>query len=294
MTNAPPPPDATEPPRPPEDIETHGWGREIREDKRRGPRRGLAAVGLRFLHVWYRDAYVYLKMWKTNIFPPLIEPFLFLFAMGVGVGHYVESVQGVDYLTFVAPGIVATTAVIRASFENTYGSYFRMHFQSTFDAIISTPVNAEELSLGEICWGATRSFVNVVAVVFALILLGRMPLLWTPAVLALALVGGINFGAMSLLVTSKVKQTEYFNFFLTLVIFPAEFVTGAFFPVERLPDFLEPVAWVIPLTSLIDIIRSIALGTLSSTSLVELAYVLISTAVLVEVALRSMRKRLIG
>jgi len=95
-------------------------------------------------------------------------------------------------------------------------------------------------------------------------------------------------------VTSKVKQTEYFNFFLTLVIFPAEFVTGAFFPVERLPDFLEPVAWVIPLTSLIDLIRGMALGTLSSTSLLELAYVLISTVALVELALRSMRHRLIS
>src|SRR5660398_238553 len=147
---------------------------------------------------------------------------------------------------------------------------------------------------GGVLLGTTRSFINVVAVVIALIFLGRMPLIWTPAVLALALVGGINFGAMSLLVTSKVKQTEYFNFFLTLVIFPAEFVTGAFFPVERLPDFLEPVAWVIPLTSLIDLIRGMALGTLSSTSLLELAYVLISTVALVELALRSMRHRLIS
>src|SRR5665811_1277966 len=61
------------------------------------PPRGLRAVGPRFLQVWYRDAYVFAKLWKTNLFPPLIEPFLYLLALGIGVGYYVRSIDGVGY-----------------------------------------------------------------------------------------------------------------------------------------------------------------------------------------------------
>ncbi|GAB4246522.1 MAG: ABC transporter permease [Thermoleophilia bacterium] len=256
-------------------------------------RRGLAAVSSRFTAVWYRDTYVYAKRWKTNLLPPLLEPFLYLFALGIGVGYYVESIEGVDYLSFVAPGIVTVTAILRATFECTYGSYFRMAFQGTFDSIISTPVNAEELSLGEIMWGATRSLINVVTVVALLFFLGVVPAVWIPAILVLQFVAGLNFGALSLFITSKVRQAEYFNFFMSGVVFPAQLLTGAFFPVSRLPDALEYVAWAVPLTSMIDLTRGMMLGTLGTHSLLELAYIVISTLLFLEIALRSMRRRLI-
>lgn len=257
-------------------------------------RRGLANVSARFRHVWYRDTYVYVRRWRTNLLPPIFEPFIYLAALGLGVGHYVEEIEGVDYLSFVAPGIIATTAILRATFECTYGSYFRMAFQGTFDSIISTPVNAEEVSLGEIMWGATRSLINVITVVALLAVLGLVPLAWIPAILLLQFVAGVNFGALSLMITSKVRQAEYFNFFLSGIIFPAELLTGAFFPVSRLPDFIEPLAWVVPLTSMIDLTRDMMLQRLDAASLLELAYVVVTTVVFLELALRFMRRRLIG
>jgi lipooligosaccharide transport system permease protein len=257
-------------------------------------RRGLANVSGRFRHVWYRDTFVYVRRWRTNLLPPLVEPFIYLGAMGLGVGHYVDEIEGVDYLSFVAPGIIATTAILRATFECTYGSYFRMAFQGTFDSIISTPVNAEEVSLGEIMWGATRSLINVVTVVALLAVLGRVPLPWIPPILLLQFLAGVNFGALSLIITSKVRQAEYFNFFLSGIIFPAELMTGAFFPISRLPDFVEPLAWVVPLTSLIDLTRDMMLNRLNAWSSLELAYILGTTILFLELALRFMRRRLIS
>ncbi len=256
--------------------------------------RGLLAVSHRFTSVWYRDTYVYAKRWKTNLLPPLLEPFIYLFGLGVGVGHFIDQIEGVDYLAYVAPGIVATTAILRATFECTYGSYFRMAFQGTFDSIISTPVNVEELSLGEIMWGATRSLINVVTVVALLFAIGVVPIAWILPVLALQFLAGINFGAMSLFVTSRVRQAEYFNFFLSGLIFPAQFLTGAFFPLDRLPELVQPIAWVIPLTSIIDLTRGMMLDRLGMHSLLELAYVLATTVIFLEIALRGMRRRLIG
>jgi lipooligosaccharide transport system permease protein len=257
-------------------------------------RRGLRNLSFRFRHVWYRNTYVYVRRWQTNLLPPLLEPFLYLFALGIGVGHYIEEIEGVDYLSFVAPGIIATTAILRATFECTYGSYFRMAFQGTFDSIIATPVNAEEVSLGEIMWGATRSLINVVTVVALLAVLGFVPLLWIPPILLLQFLAGVNFGALSLCITSQVRQAEYFNFFLSGIIFPAQLLTGAFFPVSRLPDALEAVAWLIPLTSLIDLTRDMMLDRLDVWSIAQLAYILVTTLIFLEVALRLMRRRLIG
>ncbi|GAB4248981.1 MAG: ABC transporter permease [Thermoleophilia bacterium] len=258
------------------------------------PKRGLAAVGRRFLQVWYRDAYVFRRLWKTNLFPPLVEPYLYLLALGLGVGFYVSAIDGVDYLSFVAPGIVVTTSIMQATFECTYGSYFRMAFQSTFDAIVATPVNPEEVSLGEICWGATRSLINAAAILASLVVFGRVPLLWIPAILALQFVAGLHFGALSLLITSKVHQTEYFNFFLSGVVFPIQMLTGAFFPLSRIPEVLQPVAWAVPLTSMIDLTRGIMLDRLHWAALPQMAYILVTTLLFGELALRSMRRRLIG
>ncbi len=270
-------------------------GGAVAADSAEAPRRrGLAAVGRRFTQVWYRDAYVYFKTWASSLLPPLIEPFLYLLALGVGLGYYVSEIDGTDYLSFIAPGIVVTTAILQASFECTYGSYFRMAYQSTFDAIISTPINPEEVSLGEICWGATRSFINATAVVIAMAIFGRIPPLWIPVVVALQFVAGLNFGALALTITSKVTNTQYFNFFLSGVIFPVELLTGAYFPLSRLPDFLIPIAWVIPLTSMIDLTRSITLDRLRWANLLELAYILVTTVITVEIALRNMRRRLIA
>ncbi len=283
-------PRAPEPARaacPPSAVDEPGGRRPV-------PRRGIAAVSIRFVQVWRRDAYVFVKLWKTNLFPPLIEPYLYLLALGLGVGFYVDQIDGVDYLTFVAPGIIVVTSIMQATFECTYGSYFRMAFQGTFDAIISTPVSPEEVSLGEISWGATRSVINAAALMVSLAIFGRLDLAWAPVILALQFLVGVQFAALSLLITSKVRQTEYFNFFLSGVIFPVQMLTGAFFPLSRIPDLIQPIAWAVPLTSAIDLTRGIMLDRLGTHSLLELAYLVVTTAVFVELALRSMRRRLIG
>ncbi|MCL5942713.1 MAG: ABC transporter permease, partial [Actinobacteria bacterium] len=103
-----------------------------------------------------------------------------------------------------------------------------------------------------------------------------------------------HFGALSLLITSKVHQTEYFNFFLSGVVFPIQMLTGAFFPLSRIPEVLQPVAWAVPLTSMIDLTRGIMLDRLHWAALPQLAYILVTTLLFGELALRSMRRRLIG
>src|SRR3990172_844416 len=103
----------------------------------------VPSLSYRLFRVWQRDRDVYLRLWMTELWPPFVEPVLFLLALGVGLGAYVSNIGDGSYLQFLAPGMLAQSVMWAATFECTYSSYFRMEYQKTFDAIISTPLNIE-------------------------------------------------------------------------------------------------------------------------------------------------------
>src|SRR4030042_7102079 len=100
-------------------------------------RRALNDISWHFLRVWQRNWDVYVKTWKINFLPPILEPFFYLLAFGAGLGYLVGNItfnrQLVSYTAFIAPGILAINIMQNAFFENTYASYVRMYYQKTFD-----------------------------------------------------------------------------------------------------------------------------------------------------------------
>ncbi|MFA5415815.1 MAG: ABC transporter permease, partial [Methanoregula sp.] len=120
----------------------------------------LPPVTRRATKVWQRNLDVFVKTWKVNFFPPFVEAFLYLFAIGLGIGTYVGMIDDVPYVNFIAPAILAISIMNSAFFECTYGSYVRMYYQKSFDAIIATPLSIEDVIAGELLWGATRSVIS--------------------------------------------------------------------------------------------------------------------------------------
>src|SRR3982750_3160433 len=117
------------------------------------------------LSVWRRHFEVYLRLWKMELAAPLIEPVFMVLAFGWGVGALVASdAGGMPYLSFVGAGVLAFAAVSRALFESAYNAYFRMVYQSTFDAILATPVEAESLAFAEIVWATTKAAIDSVII----------------------------------------------------------------------------------------------------------------------------------
>ena len=100
--------------------------------------------------VWQRDFDVFMKTWKVNFFPPLLEPIFYLVAMGFGLGSFVKSIEGLSYIQFIAPALISISIMYSSFFECTYGSFVRMYFQKTFDASITTPISIEEVIAGEL------------------------------------------------------------------------------------------------------------------------------------------------
>jgi len=225
---------------------------------------------------------------------PLFEPIFSVIGFGWGVGSLVAgNVMGVPYLTFVGAGLLSFAALLRALFECTYGSYFRMVYQSTFDAVLCTPVEVESLALAEIAWGASKALFDGLFVLLILVIFGAVlsPLgILIPVTLT---IGALWVAALSLLITSRTHDINNYNFFMASV-FSYLWISGAYFPLERMPKLVQLLAWAVPLTSAVDISRQLMVGNLNWKMLVELLYLIVAFLITAEFALRGLRKRMVS
>ncbi len=246
------------------------------------------------LAVWRRNVVVHLRLWKLNLVAPIIEPVISVLGFGWGIGALVAGkVTGIPYLTFVGAGLLGVTVLMRAMFETTYAAYFRMVYQSTYDAILATPVDAESLALAEILWAITHGLFDTLIIMTVLIVFGAAtsPL----AILApLPLLTGATFMAgLSLGITAHVHDIDAFNVYMA-VFFSKMYVSGAFFPLDVLPMWLQIPARVLPMTESIDLTRAFLTGRFLVRHAYESAYLLISALVACEWAMRSLRRRMVA
>jgi lipooligosaccharide transport system permease protein len=246
------------------------------------------------LAVWRRNVVVHLRVWKMNLVAPIIEPVISVLGFGWGIGALVlGQVAGISYLSFAGAGLLALTVLMRAMFETTYAAYFRMVYQSTYDAILATPVDAESLALAEILWAVTHGAFDTLIIMTVLVAFGAATSWW--AVLApVPLVFGAMFMAgLSLGVTAHVHDIDAFNLYLAM-FFSTMYLTGAFFPLEVLPVWLQVAARVLPQTEAIDLTRAFLTGRFQSGHIYEALYLVISAVVACEWAMRSLRKRMVA
>lgn len=250
-------------------------------------------VSYRAVRVWQRNFDTYLRLWATEVWPPLIEPLLFLIAMGYGLGVYVLPIAGQNYLQFIAPGILAQAVMFSASFECLYGSFIRMDYQKTFDAIIATPLSIEDVITGEILWGTTRGLVSGIAVLVIAGVLGLLPSPLAPLSLLVAIVGAFAFASLGMVFTSIAPSINFFNYAYTLFLAPMFLFSGVFFPISRLPEFAQRIAWFSPLTHMVIPARAIVGSQFEAGMLWDFVWLLALGLTAYYVALRRMRRRLI-
>jgi lipooligosaccharide transport system permease protein len=186
----------------------------------------------RLWKVWYRNLVVYRQNWKVNFIPPLLEPLFYLLAFGIGLSSLVGSIsygnQQITYVQFIAPALLAINIMNNAFFENTYSSYVRMYYQKTFDAMMATPLTLEEIITGEIFWGATRSVMATAIMLFVVSFFGVLHYPHALLIIPLGFLGGIAFGSLGMLFTSKVKNIDLFNIPIFLIITPMYLFSGTF------------------------------------------------------------------
>jgi lipooligosaccharide transport system permease protein len=254
----------------------------------------IPPISRRAGRVWHRNLVVFVRTWKVNFFPPLVDALLYLFAVGMGIGSYIKEVNGVPYITFIAPAILAISVMNSAFFEFTYGSYVRMYYQKSFDAMIATPLSIEDVIAGELLWGATRSVVYVGVMLPVLAAFGVISLPLSLLALPLAFLGGLMFAAIAMCFTAITPGIDTLNYPMFLFITPMMLFSGTFFPLSLLPEAFQYIALaLLPLTHIVAIMRMLTLPALSWTILLHFAWIAAVTVIFCTISINLMKKRLI-
>jgi lipooligosaccharide transport system permease protein len=231
----------------------------------------------------------------VNFFPPFVEAFLYLFAIGLGIGTYVGMIDGVPYVRFIAPAILAISIMNSAFFECTYGSYVRMYYQKSFDAMIATPLSIEEVIAGELLWGATRSLISVAVMLPVFAAFGVISFPASLLILPVAFLGGLMFAGIAMCFTAITPSIDTLNYPMFLFVTPMMLFSGTFFPLTLLPQAIQYAALVfLPLTHVVALARMLTLPAFSWMFFVSLAWISIVTIFFCVLAINLMRKRLIA
>lgn len=248
----------------------------------------------RIASVWMRHFRVYNSDFLSNAFPPFLEPLILLAGLGIGFGSYIQTMGAMDYILFLASGIIVTSSMYTAAFECTYGTFIRMEFDYIYDGMLGAPLSPNDLIIGEILFAGTKGFFFALAV---LIVTWALGIITYPLSILAAVIGficGLMFGTLSMWISSFVKNINHFNFYFTGLLSPMFFFSGAVFPLENLPKAWQAVAEIIPLTHVVRPARAFcAPGLITSQMGMDLLYCAVFILLTGILALRGIRKRLI-
>lgn len=191
-----------------------------------------------------RNWMVYRKDFLANISPTLADPALILGSLGMGLSGYVGRIDDMSYAQFLAPGMIATTALFTAFFESSYGFYVRMTFESVFKAMLTTPIGVNEVVTGEFMWVFVRAALMGLGVALVLLVLGLLP---NPlAIVICPLIAGVlalPCAAIGLLASAWVRNINQFQTVYSFLIAPIFYLSGVFFPVPSNSFLGHLVQW---------------------------------------------------
>ena len=214
-----------------------------------------------------REARVWGHLWKTSLLTGVLMPVLFLGAMGVGLGGLVDenrgTVAGVEYLAFVTPGILAATALQAAAGESLWPVMAGIKWVKTFHAAAATPLSPGQVFGGYLTWVTVRMLVNAALFVAVAALIGGIISPWGVLAVPAAALGGLAFAAPLTAYSAGRDSDQSFSIIMRIAVVPMFLFSGTFFPVDQLPDWLEPLARVTPLWHAVELCRGATTGTLS-------------------------------
>jgi lipooligosaccharide transport system permease protein len=247
--------------------------------------------GRRSKHLVERNLLVYRHAWQI-ILSGLFEPIFYLLSIGVGIGELVGKVPGpggrpIDYTTYVAPALLASSAMNGAVYESTMNIFFKLKFAKVYDAILATPVGVGDVALGEIAWCLIRGALYAVAFFVVMLVGGLVESWWAIFVVPSAVLIGFAFAAVGMAATTYMRSWTDFDL-VTLAIVPLFLFSATFYPLSTYPRGLQFVVQWTPLYHGVHLLRSLTLGDVHANLLVNVAYL----AVMGFVGLRITGRRL--
>jgi lipooligosaccharide transport system permease protein len=243
-----------------------------------------------------RNIYVYRHGWIV-IFSGFFEPLFYLGSIGFGLGALVGSVNGpggqpIPYQLFVAPALLASAAMNGAISEGTFNFFFKLRYNKTFDAILSTPLSPGDVAVGELVWALIRGGIYAVGFILVMAALG---LVVSPLVILAfpaALLIGFGFGGVAMAATSFMRTWQDFDL-IQLVVLPLFLFSGTFYPLDAYPDGLRLFVQLTPLYQGVELLRSLVVGHLAPSLLIHVAYLTVMGIIGLAIVARRLDKLLL-
>ena len=248
-----------------------------------------AAIG----GVMSREVANFRTYWKGTTFSSILEPIVYLLAFGLGLSAtLVDEVNGTPYVQYVGTGMVATAVIFASALPAMFGTFVKHRFQNTYDAILAAPVDVEELVSAEMLWIGVRASVYGCVPLLVTIAFGLNPALGMLLTPLFCLATALGFAGFGIAMAATVAKIDQFNYVTALFITPLFLVSGAFFPIDELPQGVQIVAQLNPLHQLVELVRGGAFG-FDPIDLVRFAGLVAFSLVMWRIAVRQMTKRLI-
>jgi lipooligosaccharide transport system permease protein len=250
-----------------------------------------------------RHTRVHVRKWHTALLPPVCEPLIMLLAFGVGLGKQMSNITWdglpLDYLTYLAPGILAYTVFMTAFFQSLFSAYVRMHFQKAWEGQLTTQVRLEHVVWGEALWAASMATAYAIMVCVVLCgfgAIGWLHLHWPMMLLIIPLLWllALAFSAMGLLFTATLPSMDHMGLPFFLVIMPIGFASSTYFPLPDIPYF-DLIVQINPLHHLAEGLRQLLIkGQFTLHLLWTALLALLMLLVLIPIDMRLLRRRVFG
>ncbi|MFP5322077.1 MAG: ABC transporter permease [Acidimicrobiia bacterium] len=240
-----------------------------------------------------RELIIYARTWRGYAFSSFVQPLLFLGAMGIGLGGLVEQgAEGLEYVVFVTPGLLAASALMTAGAESLWPVMGGVKWMGQYNSMVTTAMTPGDVYGGLVLAAAVRALVASVAFLAVAVPLGGTASWWAPlAVVPAVLLASTTTAVLAAFSVTRQSDTS-FALVMRLGVIPLFLFSGTFFPVEQLPDALRPVVWLSPLWHAVEPARDLTTGTVDVTTPLHLVVLLAVTAVALPFGVRNFARRL--
>jgi lipooligosaccharide transport system permease protein len=225
-----------------------------------------------------RNVMSYRRNWIVLV-TGFFEPIFYLFGIGFGLGALIPSVVGPDgapisYGLFVAPALLASSAMNGAIYDSTFNVFFKLRYAKTYDAVLSTPLGVGDVAVGEVTWALIRGTMYSAAFLVVMVLFGLVASPWAILTLPAAMLIGFAFAAVGMAATTFMRQWTDFDY-ITMVTLPLFLFSATFYPISAYPEPLRIVVQLTPLYHGVDLLRSLTTGHIGPHVFVHVGYLVV-------------------
>jgi lipooligosaccharide transport system permease protein len=242
-----------------------------------------------------RNVVVYRSAWFM-LASGLLEPLLYLGSIGIGFGHLVHTVpylgRQVGYADFVAPALLATSAMNGSIVDATFGVFFKLKHMKVYDAVLATPVGTTDIAIGEVAWSLARGVVYAAAFLVIAALFGDIHSWWALLALPAATLIGLCFAGVGTAATTFMRSWQDFDL-VQLAILPLFLFSATFYPLSTYPPGVRVAVEFTPLYHGVALLRQLTLGAVGWSALAHVAYLFVLGATGVLIAGRRLERRLL-